>query len=330
MKLEQNEKSMLFSETTIPDIFFTEYMAQMPGDYVKVYLHMFFLSKYNKDIKINDLSKLLSIPYKTIEDSIKYFEEYNLVLKKGKGYAMVDLQENALHQLYKPNLTLSPEKIEANSKNKSRAKVIDYISDTYFQGSMGPLWYNQIDLWFNKYSFDEQVMIALFEYCRSHNALHKNYVQTVAEAWGSQKIRTWSDLEKYDEAREKLTQIKKTIAKKLGKRNGLTEYEEAYIEKWVCEYNYGMDVIEIALKRTTYKTSPTFEYINNVISDWYDRNLKTAKDVQEFLEKRKIQNKNVKKLEKQVSKAEYEQRQYSNLEFLYENKQIDKKGEANG
>ena len=218
MKLEQTEKSMLFSQTDIPDIFFTEYMSQMPGDFVKVYLQMLFLSKYNKDIKINDLSKLLSIPYKTIEDAIKYFEEYNMVIKKGKGYVMTDLQESALHQLYKPNLTLSPEKIETNAKNKSRAKVIDHISDSYFQGSMGPLWYNQINLWFDKYNFDDQVMIALFEYCRGKNALHKNYVQAVAEAWGAQKIRTWSELEKYDEGREKLVQIKKTIAKKLGKR----------------------------------------------------------------------------------------------------------------
>ena len=330
MKLEQPEKSMIFSETVIPDIFFTEYLSQMPGDYVKVYLHMLFLSKYNKDVKINDISKLLSISYKTIEDAIKYFEEYNLVLKKGKGYMMIDLQESTLHQLYKPNLTLTPEKIEANAKNQSRAKAIEYINDTYFQGSMGPIWYNQIDLWFSKYNFEEQVMIALFEYCRGKDALHKNYVQAVAEAWGANKIKTWSDLEEYDEGREKLVQTKKTIAKKLGKRNGLTEYEEAYIEKWILDYNYGMDVIEIALRRTTFKTAPTFEYLNNVISDWHDRNLKTARDVQEFLEKRKEQNKNAKKLEKQVSKAEYEQRQYSNLDFLYANKEIEKKGEANG
>ena len=330
MKLEHTEKSTLFSETIIPDVFFTEYLAQMPGDYVKVYLHMIFLSKYNKDIKINDLSKLLSISYKTIEDAIKYFEEHNLILKKGTGYIMIDLQESTLHQLYKPNLTLSPEKIESNAKNQSRARAVDHISDTYFQGSMGPLWYNQINLWFTKYNFDEQVMIALFEYCRSKDALHKNYVQAVAEAWGAQKIKTWSDLEKYDQNREKLNQIKKSIAKKLGKRSGLTEYEEAYIETWVCEYNYGMDVIEIALRRTTFKSSPTFEYLNNVISDWHDRNLITAKDVLEFLEKRKEQNKNTKKLEKQVAKAEYEQRQYSNLDFLYANKEIEKKGEVNG
>ena len=47
MKLEQAEKSMLFSGTIIPDIFFTEYLTQTPGDYVKIYLHMLFLSKFD-------------------------------------------------------------------------------------------------------------------------------------------------------------------------------------------------------------------------------------------------------------------------------------------
>lgn len=329
MKLEAAEKPMLFSETIIPDIFFTDYLPQIPGDYVKLYLQMTFLSKYNKEIKINDLSKTLSIPYKTIEEGIKYMEDHELILKKGTGFIMVNLQEAALHQLYKPNLTLSPEKIENTAKNKSRARAIEHINNTYFQGTMGALWYNQIDLWFNKYNFDDQVMIALFGYCYEKSALHKNYVQTVAEAWGANKIRTWSDLEEYEQQREKLQQTKKIIAKKLGKRNGLTEYEEAYIEKWTGEYNYGMDVIELALRRTTFKTAPTFEYINNIITDWHDRGLKTEKDVKEFLEKRKQQNKNVKNLEKQVTMAEYQQRQYSNLGFLYANKGKNKEGEQN-
>ena len=329
MKLEHAEKPMIFSETIIPDIFFTDFLPHLPGDYVKIYLHIIFLAKYNKEVKVNDISKTLSLSYKTIEEGINFLEEQNLILKKGMGYSVVSLQDVILHQLYKPNLTLSPEKIENNIKNKSRVKAIEHINNAYFQGTMGALWYNQIDLWFNKYNFDDQVMIALFDYCYDKSALHKNYVQTVADAWGANKIKTWNDLEKYEQGREKLSQIKKTISKKLGKRNGLTEYEEAYIEKWINEYKYGMDVIEIALKRTTYKTSPTFEYINNIITDWHDRNLKTENEVKEFLEKRKQQNKNVKKLEKQVAKSEFEQRQYSNLEFLYANKQISSEGEAN-
>ena len=45
MKLEQNEKPLLFSETAIPDIFFAEHLSELPGDYLKIYLYLIFLSK---------------------------------------------------------------------------------------------------------------------------------------------------------------------------------------------------------------------------------------------------------------------------------------------
>ena len=319
MKLEQPEIPLLFSETMVPDIFFAEYLSQMPATSVKVYLYMVFLSKYKKDIKINDMSKKLSLPLKTINDGLKFLEENKLILKKTTGYIIIDLQEATLNNLYKPNLTQSKETVEQISKNKSRAKAIEHINNMYFQGIMGPSWYNDIDLWFRKYNFDEQVMIALFDYCYNRSALHKNYVQAVAEAWGANKIQTWNDLDIYDQKQEKLKKIKNTIAKKLGKYNGLTQYEEAYIENWVLDYGYDMNIIEIALKRTTFKQNPTFEYINNIITDWHERSLKAPDEITAFIEQRKKQSKDLKEMKAQVSKANYEQRKYNNLDFLYAN-----------
>lgn len=81
MKLEQNDKSMLFSNTEIPDVFFTEYLSSANGDYIKVYLYILFLSKYDKDIKINDLSKKLALPLKTIQEAFKYWEEAGVLIK---------------------------------------------------------------------------------------------------------------------------------------------------------------------------------------------------------------------------------------------------------
>ncbi len=188
-EIEKNEKALLFSETPIPDIFFAEHLSQIPGDYLKIYLYMVFLSKYNKDIKLNDLSKKLAIPLKTITEATKFLEDNKLILKKTTGYIIVDLQEATLHELYTPNLTASKETIEKTAKNKSRAKAIEHINNMYFQGIMGPSWYNDIDLWFKKYGFDEQVMIALFDYCYNRSAMHRNYVQTVAEAWEIIKLK---------------------------------------------------------------------------------------------------------------------------------------------
>ena len=331
MKLEQPEIPLLFSETVVPDIFFAEYLSNMPSDSVKIYLYLIFLSKYNKDAKINDLSKKLELPLKSLNDGIAYLESNGLITRKENGYIITNLQEQTLHKLYKPNLTASPEKVADIAKNKARAKVIQHINNSYFQGIMGPSWYNDIDLWFKKYNFDDQVMIALFDYCYGRSEKKKNYIQTVAEAWGNNNIKTWNDLELYSQKQEKLVKIKKTIAKKLGKQS-LTQYEEAYIEKWVIDFGYELNIIEIALKRTTFKTNPTFEYINNIITDWHERNLKTPEEVLAFIEQRNKQKKDTKQLQKQVAKASFDQRNYDNLAFLYANSGIEPniKGDSNG
>lgn len=318
MKLTQSDLPLLFSETVIPDIFFAEYLSQMPATSVKVYLYIIFLSKYEKDAKLNDLSKNLALPLKDINDAFTYLEENGFIIRKENGFIISNLQEQTLNKLYKPNLTMSPEKVADIAQNKARAKIIEHINNTYFSGIMGPSWYNNIDIWLTKYNFDDQVLISLFDYCFRRSALNMKYVQTVAEAWGSNKIQTWEDLDSYYQKQDALVKIKKTIAKKLGKQT-LTQYEEAYIEKWLLDYGYNLNIIEIALKRSVYKSNPTFEYFNNIITNWHERGLKTPEEVYAFIEQREKQRKDTKQLEKQVNKASYEQRQYTNLSFLYAN-----------
>ena len=319
MKLESKDISFIFSTTSIPDIFFTEYLSCANGDYIKVYLYMVYLSKYNKDIKINDLSKILNIPVKVIQDACTYWEENGVITKKMNGYIINSLQDMELHKLYSPKVTLSPKDIEQNEKNEYRAKAIESINNNCFQGIMSPAWYGDIEMWFKKYGFDEQVMIALFEYCFNKSALHRNYIQAVADAWAKNNIKTFSDLEAYEQSQEKLTLIKKSIAKKLKLSRPLTQYEEAYIEKWVADFNYDLSVIELALKKTTSKANPSFDYLDKLISDWHDRNLKTPNEIEEFLLTFKKQTNNIKELAKKTGYSNYDQRKYDNFDSWYAN-----------
>ncbi len=319
MKLESSDLSSLFSNTLIPDIFFSEYLSEASGDFIKVYLYMLFLSKYDKDIKINDLSKKLVLPVKTIQDAVKYWEDKCLITKKNTGYIVNSIQEIELHKLYKPKTALSAEQLQKSAENQKRAKAIDFINNKYFSGLMPTTWYPEIELWFKKYGFDEEVMIALFGYCFDMSALHKNYVQAVAEAWSKNNIKNFNDLDLYYEKQEKLKTIAKTISKKLGLSRSLTQYEYAYIEKWVMDYGYSLDIIEIALKKTTSKANPNFDYLDKLLSDWHDRGFKTTNDIQAFLSEMKEKNKNVKQLEKTTGYNKYEQRTYDNLDNLYAN-----------
>lgn len=320
MKLEYKDKSILFSYTEIPDIFFTEYLSCASGDFIKIYLCLVFLSKYDKDIKITDLSKKLNLPFNVIQAGLTFWEENGVITKKPNGYILNSLQELELHKSYTPNLTLTPEAIEKNSKNQYRAKAIESINNLYFQGIMSPSWYSDIDLWFKKYEFDEQVMVALFDYCFGKSALHKNYVQTVAEAWSKNNIKTYNDLENYYQKHDNMNKIKKAICKKLGRYTSLTEFEEEYIEKWILEYGYDLNVINIALKKTTSKSNPNFAYLDKLLSDWHERKLKTPSEIEAFLAEFKTKNKNIKELEKKTNYNNYTQRKYDNLNELYANK----------
>ena len=322
MKLESVNESLMFSQTSLPDIFFTEYFSQASSDAIKVYLYLLFLSKYSKEIKINDLAKKLELPLKTIQDSVKYWENEGLLLKKTSGYQLTNIQELELRKLYNPRISLSPEAIQKTAQNQYRAKAIENINNEFFQGVMSPSWYGDIDLWFSKYSFDEEVMIALFRYCFERSALHKNYIQTVAEAWANNNIKTFSDLDKYYEKQETLSKIYKTISKKLGLNRQLSQYETAYIDKWVMDFGYDLKIIEIALKKTTAKTNPSFDYIDKLISSWHERNLNTPESIEKFILDSKQKNKDIKSFEKKNSYNNYNQRSYDDFSNLYANNSI--------
>ena len=305
MKLKAKEQSFLFSNTTIPDVFFAEYLSSASGDFVKVYLYILYLSKYNKDIKINDLSKKLNLSFKTIEEALKYWETQNVITKTPSGYIFNDLQELELFSLYSPKLTSSPEDVEKNEKNKARAKVIENINNLCFQGMMRPTWYNDIDLWFKKYGFDEEVMLALFSHCFQKNGTSRNYIEAVAESWSKNNVKTFTDLENYFAKQEKFNLIMKNISKKLRLNRQLTEFEESYVKKWVVDFEYDLDIIN---------------YLDKIISDWNERNLKTCSDIEKYLSESKQKNKNISTLKKKTSYQNYEQRNYDNLDSLYANK----------
>lgn len=317
MKLSQNEKSLLFSSTEIPDIFFTEYLPEASSDSIKVYLYMLFLSKYNKEIKINDLSKTLSLDFPCVQDAIKYWEDKGILIKKVDGYTIAELQEIEISKLYTPKITASPEDAIKSAQSQYRAKAIENINTQFFQGVMSPSWYNDINLWFNKYGFDEQVMLALFNYAYDKRALHRNYIQATADAWSKNNIKTFNDLDAYFEKQEKRNSLNNEIAKKLNLYRKLTTYEEEDIVKWTENYGFSMEIIEIALKRASSNNKVRFDYIDSLITDWHKKELHSAEEVNTYLQSIKDRDKKSKAIEKKA--FEYTQSTFDNLDSLYDN-----------
>ena len=297
MNFEKNW-STLFEDINIPELFVSNHLTNANGDYVKLYLYCMFISKHNGDISPLDLSKKLSLPLSTVEQGLKYWEENGVMTRKQKNYILNDLKQQEIGKLYTPKLTSLPEDAVKNtSKNVQRTKIINAINSMFFQGVMSPTWYTDIDTLFAKYKFEEDVVYSLFQYCFDWQALHRKYLFTVADAWAQCGIVTMEDVDNYYSQFEKTNQMKKSIGKKLGFVRNLSEYEEAYVNKWVNDFNYPLDIIEIALKKTTSKTNPSFDYIDKILTDWHERKLNSVSDINEFLKTQREKQKEFKQLD---------------------------------
>jgi DnaD/phage-associated family protein len=281
----ESYKSILYSDTLVPDIFINEYMPSMDGDCVRIYIHCLFLSKYNKYATMKELSKKLDIDINKVKDSLLYLESIGVISKKENSSSIVlnDLKEKEIKKMYRLKTTsTADEAILSSERNKKRNSIITAINNKFFQGVMPPSWYTDIDAWFDKYGFEEDVMFALFQYCYEHSGLSKNYITKVADSWYSRNIRNSFDLDNYSIQYQKFKDVRGKIVKKLRLSRNLTEYESVYVENWIETYKYDFEIIELALKKTSKKTNPSFEYLNSIIKDWYENGLRTKDEIMAY------------------------------------------------
>jgi DnaD/phage-associated family protein len=310
--------SILYSDTPVPEIFITEYMPSMEGCQVKVYIYCLFLSKHGLAATPLDISKKLDLDLKTVNDSLAHLEFLGLIKRESNSIQLIDLKEKEIKKLYRPKLSSTPEEAALSTeRNKRRNAVIRDINTKFFQGVMSPSWYTDIDSWFEQYGFEEDVMFALFEHCYAHNGLAKQYIEKVAESWYSNNIKNGFDLDQYSLMYEKFRNIKIKITKKIRRRAPLTQYEEELIEKWVTDYDYDFDIIELALRRTTSISNPNFKYIDAILTDWHNNGLKTKEAIEQYEEQRRQKNFSKKKDSTPAipQKSNFNQRQYDDEFF---------------
>ena len=313
-------KPLLYSDTSVPDIFISQYMPSMDSNSVKVYLYMLFLCKHNKKATTDEIAKTLNLSSDEVKASLTSLDNLEIISWIEDKIQLIDLKDAEVKRIYKLKSISSPEQANENfEKNKSRNSTLSAINSKFFQGLMPPNWYLTIDNWFSIYKFDEDVMYTLFKYCHDNNTFHKSYIEAVANSWHRRGIQNFFDLEKYFEEMTHVRGIKGTIIKKLRLRRALTEYEHEYVEKWVLDYKYNVDIIEIALKKTVGKTNPDFKFLNTLLTKWHELGLVSAEDIISYDNSLKSQNTAAKNSQKpkESQRENFEQRQYN--EDYYDN-----------
>ncbi len=315
----EDNKSLLYSDTAVSDIFISQYMPSMDSTCIKVYLYLLFLCKHNKKATTDELSKTLNLSLDELKAALTSLDNLEVISWVEDKIKLIDLKEAETNRIYRLKAVSTPEQANENfEKNKNRNNTLSAINSKFFQGLMPPNWYLTIDNWFSIYKFEPDVMYTLFKYCHDNNTFHKGYIEAVASNWHRRGIQNFFDLEKYFEEMSQVRGIKGTIIKKLRLRRALTEYENEFVEKWVIEYKYDMDVIELALKKTVGKTNPDFKYLNNVLTKWHDLGLLNAQEIMGYEASLKAQYQNAQNAQsaqkngkKESQRDNFEQRTYN-------------------
>lgn len=312
MKFVSKSKLEL-EDTMLPDLFIVNHMNSLEPIDLKVYIYILYLSKTGEEIETVNMAKKLNISEQDISYSFDRLQSEELINKTTNGFNIVNLKEVEINKLYVPKM--EPKKTKAFvEQEQARTLAASAISESFFNGLMSFSWYTDIGILFDKYKFCEEVMIALFHYCDERKALNKKYVYAVAEGWYKGGVKTFEQLEEYLDKITKFQIIIQKISKALRLSRNLTKYEEAYVNKWIYEYKYDFDMIEEALKRTVSKSNPSINYVNGILSNWYNKGYVKVSDIQNEVRvpvTSKASNTKVKY-------KDYDQRNYDNLETYYD------------
>lgn len=113
--------------------------------------------------------------------------------------------------------------------------------------------------------------------------MDKRYILAVAKQWNEYNIKTMEDLSKFYAMQKEISKIATVIKNRFKLKRDITQYEQCYIEKWIMEYGYSLEIIKLALDIKGVKVDSFIDIMNRIITDWHDRNLKTYDEIQDFI-----------------------------------------------
>ena len=303
MKIIKNKRKNIFANISVSEIFILKYMKDMPQEAVKLYMYLLYVEANQINIEIETISKEINISLKDVKASLDYLQEKGLIIMMEEGFYIVDLQEKEVMELYTPKVTASKEMIEANQrKNNKREKIINDIESMYFAGNMKAEWYKKIILWFEKYNFSNEAMLGIFSHCCSDEVKPIAYVETVVKSMADKGVITINDLSKQIVNYDKKSKIIKFVKTELNLHKALTKPQERIVEKWIFDYNYDKEQIKLVIDKTINAQNVGFNYLDKIITEWYQQGLKTAEEILKY-EKENKEKLEEKKKEKNNRKS---------------------------
>ncbi len=328
---------IFLNDTAIPDVFITDYMSALSHQALLVYVMARLHMTHDNKVESKPVRQALGLSQEDFKAAICELAGHNIVTTETDftSFTLIDLKRQALAKHYR-RLTASPmrESVSRNEAHKDRQKLITAINDTYFHGLMGPTWYQAIDTWFDQYGFESSVVYQMFVDAAERNVLYgPQYLNKVAEDYHNHGVKSFMELTRYKEENKRVRLIAGQIGRKLNKN--ISSYDITIIEKWVIEFGFDFEIIDIALANAVRISEPNLNYFDRILTNWHEAGIHAAKEAKQLEENNarihQAQRKARATSPRPTTSGNFEQREYEDeyLDQFYEYAYLEQK-EAEG
>lgn len=289
MFLLENNKYDL-GETSIENIFINDFMPGANGEFVKVYLLGYKFAKENRtDITNEKLADYLGILESDVNRAWAYWKKMGIVEMEDDKLKFVNLKELYIKNVY--NL-----KAEEKKKDKGYSEVV--ANPTYanlltraeflMREPIAPMKKIDIINWITAYNMPADLIEEAFFYTTEIKGIYNiSYVEQVVRNWSRDNIRTMEDVEQsYIEHDIKYYRYKK-IMRYIGVDKQFSQVDFNIINSWFDEFKFSKDLILEACKRTSKISKPNVNYVDAILMNWKDLDIKSPEDVEEKDQKKK-------------------------------------------
>ena len=279
--------------TSISNIFLDEYMPGANGEYVKVYLYLLrSLGDSTRELSVIGLADVLDCTESDILRAFKYWEKQGLLkLECNASNVLLGIylcEPSHLRTAGQPDRHASvatpgsspvvpsvasasavPER-KAYSRDQLReftsqsdCRQLLFVCEQYMKKTLTPSEIETLLYFYDQLHFSVDLVEYLVEYCVCKGSSSIHYIEKVGLAWAEA---------------------------------GITTVSLDYIEKWLGTYDFTLDLVLEACRRTMDRLhKPNFDYADKILQSWSEKKVHTLADVERLDQEHQKKNSTRKK-----------------------------------
>ena len=211
----------------------------------------------------------------SVESAAPFHPEPEEMLPE-KKVSRASLQEGSGDVAVFPKPSYTAEQLREFKKKECASRLL-YAAQTYFCRPLSPSEMKTIFYFMDVLHFQEDLIDRLLQYCVERGKKDFKYIEKVAINWAEQGITTWEQAKETINKYDRNTYV---IMNELGKNGSPTRKEMEFINRWVKDYCFPMEVIIEACQRTVLATdSHRFEYADGILKSWNEQNVRQESDI---------------------------------------------------